>query len=141
MDSIKIPARGLVYRLAVKVCIRGVWDNGYSDLTLRSAFCRPYATSFNILSSFSLYSHYMFRPNWPSSGSLVVVMTEFAEAFRGFSSVLADKCRNKTRLGQDHFIPHHFQFFINQPDYHSKLHTAIQRRMKPHKKQRHRDEQ
>jgi hypothetical protein len=46
------------------------------DLTLRSAFCCLCAMLVNILSSFSLYCHYMFWPNWPSSGVQVVVMKE-----------------------------------------------------------------
>jgi hypothetical protein len=37
-------------------------------------FYRLCATSVNILSSSSLYCHYMFRPNRPSSGVHVVVM-------------------------------------------------------------------
>jgi hypothetical protein len=41
-------------------------------------FYRLCATSVNILSLFSLYCHYMFRPNRPSSGAQVVVMKEFA---------------------------------------------------------------
>jgi hypothetical protein len=50
----------------------------YLNLALRSAlfFCRLFATSVNILSSFSLYWHYMFRRNWPSSVVQVVVMKE-----------------------------------------------------------------
>jgi hypothetical protein len=36
------------------------------ELTLRSAFCHLYATFVNILSSFSLYCHYIFRLNWSS---------------------------------------------------------------------------
>jgi hypothetical protein len=43
------------------------------DLTLHSAFCCLCATSVNFL-SFSLYCHYMFRPNWASSGVQVVMM-------------------------------------------------------------------
>jgi hypothetical protein len=39
-------------------------------LTLRSAFLP--SISVNILSS-SLYCHYLFQPNWPSSGVLVVM--------------------------------------------------------------------
>jgi hypothetical protein len=47
------------------------------NLTLRSTFfCCVCATSVNILSSSSLYCHYMFRPTWPKSGVQVVVMKD-----------------------------------------------------------------
>jgi hypothetical protein len=49
-----------------------------TDMTLRSTFCRTCATSVNILSPSCLYCHYMFRPNWPSSGVQVVVMKDSA---------------------------------------------------------------
>jgi hypothetical protein len=40
---------------------------------LRSFLRRLCATSFSILSSYSSIGHYMFRPNWPSSGVQVVM--------------------------------------------------------------------
>jgi hypothetical protein len=48
-----------------------------SDFSFRF-FCHLRATSVNILSSFSLYCHYMFQSNRPSSGVQVVVMKESA---------------------------------------------------------------
>jgi hypothetical protein len=40
--------------------------------------CRLCATSFTILSSYSFIGHYMFRPNWPSSGVQVVMLKDSA---------------------------------------------------------------
>jgi hypothetical protein len=47
------------------------------DLT-SELLCRLCATSFTILSSYSFTGHYMFRPNWPSSGVQVVMLKDSA---------------------------------------------------------------
>jgi hypothetical protein len=40
--------------------------------------CRLSATSFTVLFSYSFIGHYMFRPNWPSSGVQVVLRKDSA---------------------------------------------------------------
>jgi hypothetical protein len=47
------------------------------ELTL-DLLCRLCATSFTILSSYFFIGHYMFRPNWPSSGVQVVTIKDIA---------------------------------------------------------------
>jgi hypothetical protein len=59
------------------------WGFCISPQVMNKRFCIPLfcslcATSVNILSSLSLYCHYMFWPNRPSSEVQVVVMKEFA---------------------------------------------------------------
>jgi hypothetical protein len=50
---------------------------GHIVLTLE-LLCRLCATSFTILSLYSFIGHYMFRPNWPSSGVQALVTKDSA---------------------------------------------------------------
>jgi hypothetical protein len=72
------------------VTIASSGSKDYLVLTLCSTSCRLRATSVNIHSS-SVY-HYMFRPNWPSSGVRVVVMKESAALLPCCSASFLCKC-------------------------------------------------
>jgi hypothetical protein len=58
------------------------------DLILLELLCRLCATSFTLLSSYSFIGHYMFRPNWPSSGIQVVMVKDSADTVMRFSFLL-----------------------------------------------------